>query len=113
MHVSVMMLSYSTLMVGALLAIAFLIVTRGQKIELTGSSFGTNSNRNGNYRLQRPQNPEPQSAETSADSALAFSEPSFNSNNNGLGTTAVLELATVQTPSTAKLKPQNFSRPSA
>ena len=31
MHVSVMMLSYSTLMVGALLAIAFLIVTRGKK----------------------------------------------------------------------------------
>ncbi len=55
MHVSVMMLSYATLMVGALLAIAFLIITRGQNIELTGSSFGTSSTRNGNYRLQRPQ----------------------------------------------------------
>jgi len=97
MHVSVMMLSYATLMVGALLAIAFLIVTRGQKIELTGSSFGTNSNRNGNYRLQRPQNPQPRADD---DSRQPVGEPSFNSN-NGYSTTAVLELATVQTASTA------------
>ncbi|WP_034938031.1 c-type cytochrome biogenesis protein CcsB [Gloeocapsa sp. PCC 73106] len=46
MHVSVMMLSYAALMVGSLLAIAFLVVTRGQKIELRGSSVGT-----GGYRL--------------------------------------------------------------
>ncbi|MGB3267506.1 MAG: c-type cytochrome biogenesis protein CcsB [Microcoleus sp.] len=97
MHVSVMMLSYATLMVGALLAIAFLIVTRGQKIELTGSSFGTNSNRNGNYRLQRPQNPQPPADD---DSRQPAGEPAFNSN-NGYSTTAVLELATVQTASTA------------
>lgn len=97
MHVSVMMLSYATLMVGALLAIAFLIVTRGQKIELTGSSFGTNSNRNGNYRLQRPQNPQPPADD---DSRQPVGEPAFNSN-NGYSTTAVLELATVQTASTA------------
>lgn len=97
MHVSVMMLSYATLMVGALLAIAFLIVTRGQKIELTGSSFGTNSNRNGNYRLQRPQNPQPPAHD---DSRQPVGEPAFNSN-NGYSTTAVLELATVQTASTA------------
>jgi cytochrome c-type biogenesis protein CcsB len=98
MHVSVMMLSYATLMVGSLLAIAFLIVTRGQKIELTGSSFGTNGTRNGNYRLQRPQNPE-----TAPDSGSALSsEPSFSNNNgNGYSNTAVLELAAVQTPSTA------------
>jgi ABC-type transport system involved in cytochrome c biogenesis permease subunit len=31
MHVSVMLLSYATLLVGALIAIAFLIVTRGQE----------------------------------------------------------------------------------
>ncbi|MEG4863465.1 MULTISPECIES: c-type cytochrome biogenesis protein CcsB [unclassified Microcoleus] len=97
MHVSVMMLSYATLMVGALLAIAFLIVTRGQKIELTGSSFGTNSNRNGNYRLQRPQNPQPPADD---DSRQPVGEPAFNSN-NGYSTTAVLELATVQTALTA------------
>jgi cytochrome c-type biogenesis protein CcsB len=41
MHVSVMMLSYATLMVGALLAIAFLILTWGQTVELKGSSIGT------------------------------------------------------------------------
>jgi cytochrome c-type biogenesis protein CcsB len=46
MHVSVMMLSYATLMVGALLSIAFLIVTRGQNIELRGSSVGTGGYRN-------------------------------------------------------------------
>jgi cytochrome c-type biogenesis protein CcsB len=45
MHVSVMMLSYATLMVGAVLAIAFLVVTRGQAIELRGSSVGTGSYR--------------------------------------------------------------------
>jgi cytochrome c-type biogenesis protein CcsB len=43
MHVSVMMLSYSTLMVGSAIAIAFLVVTRGQKVELKGSSVGTGS----------------------------------------------------------------------
>jgi cytochrome c-type biogenesis protein CcsB len=51
MHVSVMMLSYATLMVGALLAIAFLIVTRGQNIELKGSSVGTGSYRDRGIRL--------------------------------------------------------------
>ncbi len=52
MHVSVMMLSYAALMVGSLLAIAFLIVTRGQNIELRGSSVGTGGYRNNHYRLQ-------------------------------------------------------------
>jgi cytochrome c-type biogenesis protein CcsB len=46
MHVSVMMLSYSALMVGSLMAIAFLLVTRGQNIELRGSSVGTGGYRN-------------------------------------------------------------------
>jgi cytochrome c-type biogenesis protein CcsB len=48
MHVSVMLLSYAALMVGSLLAIAFLVVTWGQTIELKGSSVGT-----GAYRLHR------------------------------------------------------------
>lgn len=43
MHVSVMMLSYSALLVGSLLAIAFLILTFGQTVELKGSSIGTGS----------------------------------------------------------------------
>ena len=46
MHVSVMMFSYSTLMVGSVLAIAFLVVTRGQDVALRGSSFGIGSYRN-------------------------------------------------------------------
>jgi cytochrome c-type biogenesis protein CcsB len=43
MHVSVMMLSYAALMVGSLLAIAFLVLTWGQSVELKGSSVGTGS----------------------------------------------------------------------
>jgi cytochrome c-type biogenesis protein CcsB len=53
MHVSVMMLSYATLMVGSLLAIAFLVVTRGQAIELRGSSVGTGAYKDKNYQLRR------------------------------------------------------------
>ncbi len=41
MHVSVMMISYSALMVGSLMAIAFLAITWGQPVELKGSSVGT------------------------------------------------------------------------
>lgn len=48
MHVSVMLLSYAALMVGSLLAVVFLVVTRGQQIDLKGSSVGT-----GAYRLKR------------------------------------------------------------
>jgi len=50
MHVSIMMLSYATLMVGSVIAIAFLLVTGGQKVELKGSSVGT-----GGYRHQLKQ----------------------------------------------------------
>jgi cytochrome c-type biogenesis protein CcsB len=46
MHVSVMMISYATLMVGSVLAIAFLVVTAGQNVELRGNSLGI-----GGYRL--------------------------------------------------------------
>ncbi len=41
MHVSVMMLSYAALLVGSLVSVAFLAVTRGQEVELRGSSYGT------------------------------------------------------------------------
>jgi cytochrome c-type biogenesis protein CcsB len=105
MHVSVMMLSYATLMVGSLLAIAFLIVTRGQKIELTGSSFGTNGNRNGNYRLQRPQDSNP-----AADNGLLVNEAAFNTNNGYSSNTAVL-LATVETPANTALQTAELLSP--
>jgi cytochrome c-type biogenesis protein CcsB len=45
MHVTVMLLSYSALMVGSLLAIAFLIVTRGEEVILQGSAFGNDRSR--------------------------------------------------------------------
>ncbi len=53
MHVSVMLLSYSALMVGSLVAIAFLVVTRGQAVELKGSSVGTGGFRDRKYILKR------------------------------------------------------------
>jgi cytochrome c-type biogenesis protein CcsB len=53
MHVSVMLLSYSALMVGSLIAIAFLIVTRGQAVELKGSSVGTGGFRDRKYQLKK------------------------------------------------------------
>lgn len=40
MHVSVMLLSYAALMVGSLLAIAFLVVTRNQTVVIKGNSLG-------------------------------------------------------------------------
>jgi cytochrome c-type biogenesis protein CcsB len=95
MHVSVMMLSYATLMVGSVLSIAFLFITRGQEIELRGSSFGGNG-----YRLTS-------SLATQAVS-LATSNPEPISNGADLSTTtAVLALPTMAV--TATLSPQRLS----
>ena len=43
MHVTVMMLSYANLIIGSLLAIFFLVLTKGssKKVNLQGSSYGT------------------------------------------------------------------------
>lgn len=41
MHVSIMMLSYSTLIIGSLLSILFLVLTRGKDIQIQGNSFGS------------------------------------------------------------------------
>jgi len=41
MHVSIMMFSYSTLIIGSLLSIVFLILTKGKQVNLKGSSVGT------------------------------------------------------------------------
>lgn len=83
MHVSVMMISYSTLMVGSVMAIAFLVVTRGQKVELKGSAVGT-----GSYRHQLKK--------------LSLQEPESDGRDNlstvkGSGSTAVLDLPTTET----------------
>ena len=40
MHVSIMMLSYSTLIIGSLLSIVFLFLTKGKNIMLKGNSIG-------------------------------------------------------------------------
>lgn len=41
MHVSIMMFSYSTLIIGSLLSIVFLVLTKDKQVILKGSSFGS------------------------------------------------------------------------
>jgi cytochrome c-type biogenesis protein CcsB len=100
MHVSVMMLSYATLMVGALLAIAFLIVTRGQEIELHGSSVGTGGYRNKPYRLGLAGESE------SVAAGNGGASPDFLNEGNGGAATAVLEKAVA---TATVLSPQRLS----
>ena len=95
MHVSVMLLSYSALMVGALIAIAFLIVTRGQNVELKGSSVGTGGFRDRKYQLKK------------ADATPAL-EPLTSSLAMSGGGTAVLE-APAKTAPAAALSPQRLT----
>ncbi|MEC4895821.1 MAG: c-type cytochrome biogenesis protein CcsB [Oscillatoria sp. PMC 1051.18] len=97
MHVSVMMLSYATLMVGSLLAIAYLFVTRGQKIELRGSSVGTGSNRSKNYQLQVK-------TQTSSEIPTTSALSNFNPTNTPIAT-AVLERNAQETETKSTIKP--------
>jgi len=90
MHVSVMMLSYATLMVGSLLSMAFLIVTRGQAVVLRGSSFGTNDLR------QNPPQPEPRA-----------SAPAVAASSDRGSATAVLDRVPATAP--ALLSPQRLT----
>jgi cytochrome c-type biogenesis protein CcsB len=101
MHVSVMMLSYATLMVGSLLAIAFLILTRGQEIELSGSSLGTRISRNHHKPVTNGINYTPE--------IVTESHPKgFTTNGNG--TTAVLEFVkTTTSESVTRLSPQRLT----
>lgn len=103
MHVSVMMLSYAALMVGSLLAIAFLVVTRGQNIELRGSSVGTGGYRSKNglaarlhYRLQRNDNNSIPQLQITPDTPATVA-PLTQS--NGAGTTVVLDRTTASASS--------------
>ena len=111
MHVSVMMLSYATLMVGSLLAIAFLIVTSGQKVELSGSSFGTRSYRNNHHPLKLSENLKLQTEGANLEKIDHNHEPSISSTTNGHGQTAVLEIvrATQKVESQVTLSPQRLS----
>jgi cytochrome c-type biogenesis protein CcsB len=104
MHVSVMMLSYSALMVGALLEIAFLIVTGGKNIQLQGSSVGNGGYRSNGYKLIK-------SGEliTSTNTAETNGFSRMESNNNGNGT-AVLDLVTTTSSETTEtLSPQRLN----
>jgi cytochrome c-type biogenesis protein CcsB len=112
MHVSVMMLSYSALMVGSLLAIAFLFVTRGENIQLQGSSFGAGGYRQNNgYKLHK-------AGELVTETATVnYENNGFNRYEGNNGKTAVLDLATqpatqtmnASTTSTASLSPQRLN----
>jgi cytochrome c-type biogenesis protein CcsB len=99
MHVSVMLLSYAALMVGALMAIAFLIVTRGQAISLRGSSVGTGGFRD--HKLRRQEVSE-------ATFALPLTEAPADAS---AGNTAVLEKVVAPVASTVqnKLAPQRLT----
>lgn len=99
MHVSVMLLSYAALMVGSLLAIAFLFVTRGQNVELKGSSVGTGAYRNSRYQVHRAD-------EATLQPLPTTSLPQEEISRNGSGGTAVLiPVTTTTTP----LSPQRLS----
>lgn len=99
MHVSVMLLSYAALMVGALMAIAFLVVTRGQAVELRGSSVGTGSFRDAKLRRRSSTQPPANASDDSAPLAQAT------------GNTAVLTppVATTAIPLQEKLTPQRLT----
>jgi cytochrome c-type biogenesis protein CcsB len=115
MHVSVMMLSYSALMVGSLLAIAFLVVTRGQNIQLQGSSVGTGGYRTNGYRLHKAGElvSEPQTSPVEENNGFVR----FEGNSNGNTKTAVLDLVTTtpipnlesEIPNSELLSPQRLS----
>ncbi len=108
MHVSVMMFSYSALMVGSLLAIAFLFVTSGQNIQLQGSSVGAGGYRSNGYRLRK-------AGEIVSEQPIPAAENNsfarFEINSNGNGKTAVLDtvLATPIQNSQETLTPQRLS----
>jgi cytochrome c-type biogenesis protein CcsB len=107
MHVSVMMLSYSALMVGALLAIAFLVVTRGQSVQLQGSSVGMGGYRQNGYKLHKAGELVTLPTTSSIGENNGFAQ--FEHSNNGNGV-AVLDLVkTIPTQNAPILSPQRLS----
>jgi cytochrome c-type biogenesis protein CcsB len=102
MHVSVMLLSYATLLVGALIAIAFLIVTRGQEVELKGSSVGTGGFRSGKA-MAKQQVLSAQGSSTATTTAPEQATLTFSG-----GGTALLQRPTAS-PATTHLSPQRLT----
>ncbi len=74
MHVTVMMLSYATLLVGSLLALAFLVVTRGQAVSLKGDSLGASTYRSRTLQEQES-TPVPTPVTTTGSSTVAVMDP--------------------------------------
>jgi cytochrome c-type biogenesis protein CcsB len=105
MHVSVMMLSYAALMVGSLLAIAFLVVTWGQDVALKGNSIGTGGFRDSRERLQQGN-----TFAIQKDPVVGTEQPQKypSTEKNGWGQTAVLDLQ-VTSPSAQPLSLQRLS----
>ncbi|MBO3462302.1 c-type cytochrome biogenesis protein CcsB [Aetokthonos hydrillicola Thurmond2011] len=108
MHVSVMMLSYAALMVGSLLAIAFVFVTRGQNIQLQGSSVGTGGYRTNTYRLHKAG--EVVSPPEAAIENNGIARFAHNSNN---GKTAVMDLVTTAAIENANAQLADWERENA
>jgi cytochrome c-type biogenesis protein CcsB len=104
MHVSVMMLSYSALMVGALLAIAFLIVTGGQNIQLQGSSFGNGGYRSNGYKLLKAGE-----LVTSTTTVETNGFSRIESKNTGNGTAVLDIVTTIPSETTETLSPQRLN----
>ena len=103
MHVTVMLLSYAALMTGSILAIAFLIVTRGQEVVLQGSSFGTN-------RRSLATNSESDASNTFAAFAVEGMGNVLNAANSSTnGSTLTAEA--IATQSIANAKPLSFRPP--
>lgn len=94
MHVTVMMLSYAALLVGSVLALTFLVVTRGQPIQLKGDSLGATT-----YRSRTLQDQESAAAPTAA-------PPLRSPAGSGV---AVMDPPQVQTTTAVELTPQKLS----
>jgi len=94
------------LMVGSLLAIAFLVVVGGKNVELRGSSVGTGGYRQNGYRLHRATDLVSQPQLSAGESAMASLIQSK-------GKTAVLDLVTAQPSQTVTpsepMTPQRLS----
>lgn len=109
MHVSVMLLSYAALMVGALMAIAFLIVTRGQAVELKGSSVGTGAFRKGGVprSMPTPTTSDVTTAEPAGTTPVTYGEAASDAS----ASTAVLEkIETMSEPSAPEVEPLSPQR---
>jgi cytochrome c-type biogenesis protein CcsB len=95
------LLSYAALLVGALLAIAFLVVTRGQNVELRGSSVGTGAYRDSRRQLRKADETE---------QVLALATDNLVSESQSTGATAVLDAVSTSAPAaTEPLSPQRLS----